>query len=66
MELALKSIEQSEENLRLQNNQYQAGVRTMSDLLEAETIFQRSRVQFVDSFTTYQVSCAEYLKVTGR
>lgn len=66
VELALKSIEQSEENLRLQNNQYQAGVRTMSDLLEAETIFQRSRDQFVDSFTTYQVSCAEYLKVTGR
>lgn len=66
VELALKSIEQSEENLRLQSNQYQAGVRTMSDLLEAETIFQRSRDQFVDSFTTYQVSCAEYLKVTGR
>ena len=66
VDLALKSIEQSEENLRLQNNQYQAGVRTMSDLLEAETIFQRSRDQFVDSFTTYQVSCAEYLKVTGR
>lgn len=64
--IALKSIEQATENLRLQKNQYEAGVRTMSDLLEAQTIYQRSRDQFVDAFTTYQTGCAEYLKVTGR
>ncbi len=64
--IALESIAQAEENLRLQRNQYDAGVRTMSDLLEAQTLYQRSRNQFVDSRTDYEVCCAEYLKATGR
>lgn len=66
LSLSLNSIEQSAENLRLQTNQYQAGVSTMSDLLEAQTLYQKSRDQYVDAFTTYQVACAEYHKATGR
>ena len=66
LSIALKSIQQAEENLRLMQNQYNAGVRTMSDLLEAQTLYQRSRNQFVDARTDYEVACAEYLKATGR
>lgn len=66
LSIALESIGQAEENLRLMQNQYDAGVRTMSDLLEAQTLYQRSRNQFADARTDYEVCCAEYLKATGR
>lgn len=66
LSIALESIGQSEENLRLQTNTYTAGLSTMSDLLEAQTIYQRSRDSFVDAYVAYRVSCAEYLKATGR
>lgn len=66
LSIALNSIKQAEENLRLQTNQYQAGVCTMSDLLEAQTLYQKSRDLYTDAYTTYQMSTAEYLKATGR
>lgn len=63
--VCLKSIEQSKENLRLQTNQYQAGLCTISDLLEAETLFQQSRDLFAEHMVTYQIRMAEYLRSIG-
>lgn len=65
LSVCLKSIEQSKENLRLQMNQYQAGVCTMSDLLEAETLYQQSRDNFAEHMVAYQIRKAEYLRAIG-
>ena len=64
--IALKSIEQATENLRLQTDYYTAGTCTMSDLLEAQTLFQQSRDRYVESFAQYEVKKREYLQATGR
>ena len=64
--IAQESIEQSEENLRLNTDYYQAGTSTISDVLDAQTLYQQSRDQYVESIAKYEVKKREYLQATGR
>ncbi len=64
--IAQESIMQSEENLRLNTDYYQTGTATMSDLLDAQSLYQQSRDKYVESFTDYEVKKREYLQATGR
>lgn len=64
--IADKSIEQAEENLRLHSDYYAAGTTSMSDLLEAQSLYQQSRDKYVEAWTKYQVCRMEYLQATGR
>lgn len=64
--IAIESIGQSAENLRLQTDYYHAGTCTMSDLLEAQTLFQQSRDRYVEAYAQYAVKKREYLQATGR
>lgn len=66
MKIARLSIEQSTENLRLNTDYYKAGTCTMSDLLDAQTLYQQSRDKYVESYTDYELKKREYLQVTGR
>lgn len=66
VEIAIESIGQAEENLRLQSDYYQAGTCTMSDLLEAQTLYQQSRDKYVESYSQYEIKKREYLLATGR
>lgn len=64
--IALNSIEQSEENLRLNEQYYKAGTSSMSDLLEAQQLFQQSRDKYAEAYSKYEISKTEYLQATGR
>ena len=64
--IAVESIAQAEENLRLHSDYYHAGTATMSDLLEAQTLYQDSRYAYVEAFADYQIKKREYLQATGR
>lgn len=64
--IARKSIEQSEENLRLSQSTYDAGTSTMSDLLDAQSLFQKSRDKYAEAYATYEIKKTEYLQTTGR
>ena len=64
--LARKSIEQSEENLRLNNEYYRAGTTTMSDLLNAQSNYQQSRDLYVDAYIAYQQYLLKYRQATGQ
>ena len=64
--IAQESITQSEENLLLNTDFYQAGTATISALLDAQTLYQQSRDKYVESFTNYEVKKREYLQATGR
>lgn len=66
VEIAIESIGQAEENLRLQSDYYKAGTCTMSDLLEAQTLYQKSRDKYVESYSMYEIKKREYLQATGR
>lgn len=64
--VAGKSIEQSAENLRLNNEYYKAGTTKMSDLLDAQTLYQQSRDKYVDAYSACRIKTTEYLQATGR
>lgn len=64
--IALSSIEQATENLRIQTDYYGAGTCTMSEWLDAQTLFQQSRDKYVEAFAQYEVKKREYLQATGR
>lgn len=66
VEIAIESISQASENLRLQTDYYHAGTCTMSDLLEAQALYQQSRDKYVESYARYEVKKREYLQATGR
>ncbi|MBP5220522.1 MAG: TolC family protein [Bacteroidaceae bacterium] len=66
IEISQNSIGQSKENLRLHTDYYNAGTCTMSDLLEAQTMFQQSKDRFVENVTQYEIRKTEYLQSIGR
>lgn len=64
--LARKSLEKSAENLRLNEDYYQAGTSTMSDLLGAQSQSQQANDQYTDAVTQYLNSRTSYFIATGR
>lgn len=64
--IALESIEQSEENLRLNTDYYRAGTGTMSDMLDAQTLYQQSRDSYAEALQGYETAKRQYMQATGR
>ena len=64
--IAQQSIEQAEENLRLNRNFYKAGTCKMSDLLEAQMLYQQSLDRRVDAYIDYQISILNYSQASGQ
>lgn len=63
-QIARLSIEKSEENLRMNQDFYEAGTTTMTDLLQAQTIYQQSRNQYVEACMQYELKKREYIQIT--
>ena len=66
LQIAQRSIEQAEENLRLNRDYYRAGTSKMSDLLEAQLFYQQSLDRRTDAFADYQNKLLEYRQATGQ
>lgn len=66
LQIAQRSIEQAEENLRLNRDYYKAGTSKMSDLLEAQLLYQQAQDRRTDAFADYQNKLLEYRQTTGR
>ncbi|MCC8070186.1 MAG: TolC family protein [Bacteroidales bacterium] len=66
IEIAHESIGQSTENLRLNENYYQYGVSTITDLLDAQALYRQTLDQYSEAYGDYCVARAAYLKSTGR
>ena len=66
MGIEKESVAQSEENLRLNRMYYEAGMSTISDLLDAETEVQKARSRYIASYGEYRSACAAYMIATGR
>ena len=66
LQIAQRSIEQAEENLRLNRDYYKAGTSKMSDLLEAQLLYQQSLDRRTDAFADYQNKLLEYRQATGQ
>ena len=66
MEVEAEGITQSAENLRLNKLYYEAGMSTITDLLEAETEYSHAGSRYATAYGEFQVAKAEYLISTGR
>ena len=64
LQIAQRSIEQAEENLRLNRNYYQAGTCKMSDLLEAQLLYQQACDKQTDAYADYHYKLLEYRLAT--
>ena len=64
--LAQRSIEQAEENLRLNRDYYRAGTSRMADLLEAQLLYQQSCDKHTDAFAAYHNKLLEYRQSCGQ
>ena len=64
--IAQRSIEQAEENLRLHRDYYQAGTCRMSDLLEAQLLYQQACDKQTDTYADYQNKLLEYRQATAQ
>ncbi len=66
VKIARKSIEQSKENLRLNEDYYKAGTCSMTDLLDAQTQEQQAQDKMTEALTDYLNCRTAYLIATNR
>lgn len=65
-ELSHRSLQQAEENMRVSKTQYEVGLETLSDYLEAQAMWQQAYETKVDAHFRLYLSYVEYLKAAGR
>lgn len=65
-ELSDRSLQQAEENMRVSKSQYEVGLETLSDYLEAQAMWQQAYETKVDTNFRLYLNYVEYLKATGR
>lgn len=66
MEIEKEGISQSEENLYLNRMYYEAGMCTLSDLLEAETNRKEAEDRYISAYGNFCTARSAYLIATGR
>lgn len=58
--LGEEAMREAEKNLTVSTDYYQSGVVALSELLEAQTLMQQSRDQYVDFCIAYKLALQEY------
>ena len=64
-DLADRSLQQAEENRRVSKSQYEVGLETLSDHLEAQAMWQQAYETKVDAHFQLYLNYVAYLKATG-
>ncbi len=64
LSIAQRAIAQSEENLRINSNCYAAGTIPLSELLQAQTIYQQSTDRFLRAYADYRLALRQYAIAT--
>jgi multidrug efflux pump len=65
LKLSERSVEQARENLKVTDDNYRSGLVGISDLLEAQALFQSANDSLTDARCGYQVKKAKHLQSTG-
>ena len=60
-----KSIQQGEENLRINKDRYQEQAGTATDVIDAQTLLTQTRTEFFRAFFDYHVAVARVKKAMG-
>lgn len=65
IDLNKKSLKQAEENLRLNQDRFDAGTVLGEDVLEAQVLWQKAYADLIDAKAGYKISEAKYKKAIG-
>jgi len=66
VEMTHKSLEQTDENLRISQENYNLGMETIVNLLEAQAEWQKAYCNKIDALTDLKIKESNYLRVTNR
>ncbi len=64
--LSTKSVEQAQENMEVGKQRYNAGMETLSDYMEAQTMWQNAMSTLISAKASLNLAKTKYLKATGR
>ena len=64
-QLAERSLAQAEENMKVSGKQFEVGLETLSDYLEAQMLWQQAFQTHVDAHFQQYVTYIAYLKAAG-
>ena len=64
--LTRSALAQTEENLKVSRDQYDVGMETLTNLLEAQAQWQQAWSDWVDAKAALRLREAEYLKSIGK
>jgi len=65
VQLTALSLEHAQENMKVSGNQYAAGMETLADFLEAQTVWQRASTEHINAKTRQRLNQTYYLKAAG-
>ena len=65
VEITEKSLQQADENLRLNQDRFDVGIVTGKDVLEAQVLWQQAYSDVIDAKANYRISEANYKKAIG-
>lgn len=66
VETSRLALEQAEASLRTVRNRYDAGMATLTDLLDAQSQWQQNLSNSIEAQTQFKINETEYLRVTGK
>lgn len=63
---AQKAFDEADDNLRMMQDRYEAGLMTLTDLLDAQSQWQKSYSNLIEAKTQYRIYQIEYLRSLGQ
>lgn len=60
------NLEQATENLKVNQDNYKAGLAAISDVLDAQAAYQQAAGDLINAYANYQSKKAAYLYITGK
>jgi outer membrane protein TolC len=65
VQVSAKSVEQAAENLKVTDDNYRVGAVGITDLLEAQALFQSTTDNLTDARCSFQIKMAKYRQAIG-
>ena len=66
VDLTKSSLKNAESNLKVSKDQYELGMETLPNVLEAQTQWQKATSDYIEAIAEYRLSFTKYLKSIGQ
>lgn len=65
IEMSKEALKQAKENLRVSNDNYELGMETLVNLLEAQAQWQKTYSELIDAIADFRVKESDFLRITN-